>query len=89
MIIIESKRRKRENILKKYPDAIIADVTSHEPADTQPSRLSLLCEAFPRLDAGRAHRGIGDRSLGSNLCASGAVRCGGPIAWRWRNLRFE
>lgn len=28
MIIIESKRKKTENILKKYPDAIIADVTS-------------------------------------------------------------
>ena len=28
MIQIESKRKKRENILKKYPDAIIADVTS-------------------------------------------------------------
>lgn len=28
MIFIESKRRKRENILKKYPDAVIADVTS-------------------------------------------------------------
>ena len=28
MIAIESKRRKRENILKKYPDAVIADVTS-------------------------------------------------------------
>lgn len=28
MIIIESKRKKAENILKKYPDAIIADVTS-------------------------------------------------------------
>lgn len=28
MIVIESKRRKRENIQKKYPDAIIADVTS-------------------------------------------------------------
>lgn len=28
MIVIESKRRKRENILKKYPDAVIADVTS-------------------------------------------------------------
>ena len=28
MIVIESKRRKRENILKKYPNAIIADVTS-------------------------------------------------------------
>lgn len=28
MIIIESKRRKRENILKKYLDAVIADVTS-------------------------------------------------------------
>lgn len=29
MIIIESKRKKIENILKKYPDAIIADVTSN------------------------------------------------------------
>lgn len=28
MIVIESKRRKRENILKTYPDAMIADVTS-------------------------------------------------------------
>jgi len=28
MVVIESKRRKRENILKKYPNAIIADVTS-------------------------------------------------------------
>ena len=29
MIAIESKRTKRENILKRYPDAVIADVTSH------------------------------------------------------------
>lgn len=29
MIFIASKRRKAENILKVYPDAIIADVTSH------------------------------------------------------------
>ena len=29
MIFIESKRKKHENILKKHPDAIIADVTSH------------------------------------------------------------
>ena len=28
MIIIESKKRKTENLLKKYPNAIIADVTS-------------------------------------------------------------
>lgn len=28
MIVIESKRKKRENIVKKYPDAIIADATS-------------------------------------------------------------
>ena len=28
MIIIESKRKKLENILKKYPRSIIADVTS-------------------------------------------------------------
>ena len=28
MIIIESERKKLENILKKYPDAVIVDVTS-------------------------------------------------------------
>lgn len=28
MIIIESKRKKIENILTKYPDAVVADVTS-------------------------------------------------------------
>lgn len=28
MIIIKSKRKKIENILKKYPDAVVADVTS-------------------------------------------------------------
>lgn len=28
MIAIESKRRKRENILKRYPDAVIANVIS-------------------------------------------------------------
>ena len=33
MIVIESKRRKRENILKKYPDAVIADVTSQATDD--------------------------------------------------------
>lgn len=33
MLLIESRRKKRENILKKYPDAIIADVTSHATDD--------------------------------------------------------
>lgn len=33
MIQIDSKRKKRENILKKYPDAIIADVTSRAEDD--------------------------------------------------------
>lgn len=28
MIIIESKKKKTENILKKYPDAVLCDVTS-------------------------------------------------------------
>ena len=28
MIIIESKRKKQENILKKYPGAVVVDVTS-------------------------------------------------------------
>lgn len=31
MIIVESKRKKPENILKKYPDAVLADVTSTSP----------------------------------------------------------
>ena len=29
MIVIESKRKKQDALLKKYPNAIIADVTSH------------------------------------------------------------
>lgn len=33
MLHIESKRKKWENILKKYSDAIIADVTSHAEED--------------------------------------------------------
>ena len=38
MIIIESKRKKPATILKKYPDAILADVTSQ--ADTRLRELS-------------------------------------------------
>lgn len=33
MIIIESKRKKRENILKQHPNAIITDVTSNATDD--------------------------------------------------------
>ena len=33
MILIESKRKKRENILKQHPNAIIADVTSNATDD--------------------------------------------------------
>lgn len=33
MVIIESKRKKRENILKQHPNAIIADVTSNATDD--------------------------------------------------------
>lgn len=33
MIIIESKRKKIENLLKKYPDAVIMDVTSKAKDD--------------------------------------------------------
>ena len=29
MIVVESKRKKVENILKQYPDAIVHDLTSH------------------------------------------------------------
>ena len=45
MIIIESKRKKPETILKKYPDAILADVTSQ--ADT---RLRELSPFYPHYD---------------------------------------
>lgn len=38
MIIVESRRKKPETILKKYPDAILVDVTSH--ATTQLVKLS-------------------------------------------------
>lgn len=31
MILVDSKKRKPENILKKYPDAVLADVTSTSP----------------------------------------------------------
>ena len=33
MIVIESKRKKSETLLKKYPDAIMADVTSKATDD--------------------------------------------------------
>lgn len=33
MILIDSKRKKYENISKQHPDAIIADVTSHAQDD--------------------------------------------------------
>ena len=46
MIIIASKRSKQENILKQYPDAIIADVTSQAKDGLQtlllPQRLNSL-----------------------------------------------
>ena len=45
MIIIESKRKKPETILKKYPDAILADVTSQ--ANT---RLRELSPFYPHYD---------------------------------------
>ena len=38
MIIVESRWKKPETILKKYPDAILVDVTSH--ATTQLVKLS-------------------------------------------------
>lgn len=45
MIIIESKRKKPSTILKQYPDAILADVTSQ--ADT---RLRELSPFYPHYD---------------------------------------
>ena len=51
MIVIDSKRKKRENILKKYPDAIIADVTSH--AEDQGKRIKLRCP--PKVLTGTLH----------------------------------
>ena len=45
MIIIESKRKKREIILKQHPNAIIADVTSHATDD-----LVKLCPFYPHRD---------------------------------------
>lgn len=45
MIIVDSKRKKTATILKKYPDAILADVTSQ--ADT---RLRELSPFYPHYD---------------------------------------
>ena len=56
MIAIESKRRKRENILKRYPDAVIADVTSHRR----------IGEVKPVLPTRRNSRSI-QRGLHSNV----------------------
>ena len=56
MIAIESKRRKRENILKRYPDAVIADVTSHRR----------ICEVKSVLPTRRNPRFI-QRGLHSNV----------------------
>ena len=45
MIIVESKRKKPATIFKKYPDAILADVTSSSPND-----LKKLSPFFPHGD---------------------------------------
>ena len=39
MIVIESKRRKRENILKKYTDAVIANAIIYDKKNEKPIRL--------------------------------------------------
>ena len=47
MIIIESKRKKMATILKKYPDAILADVTSGvKVLDLEPMafKIGVLCQ---------------------------------------------
>ena len=56
MIAIESKRRKRENILKKYLEAVIADVTSYrrigEAKPVLPTR------RYPRAIQRRLYRNV-------------------------------
>ena len=48
MVIIESKRKKLENILKQHPNAIIADVTSHATDDlVKNSILFIRIEIYP------------------------------------------
>ncbi len=49
MIIIESKRKKPETILKKYPDAILADVTSGAKDGLAKRVHSILMVAFQSL----------------------------------------
>ena len=41
MIVIESKRKKRENILKKYPDAVITKAIIYDKKNEKPIRLSM------------------------------------------------
>ena len=58
MVVIESKRRKRENILKKYPDAVIADVTSQATDGIGESKPVLPTRRNPRSIQRGLHRNV-------------------------------
>ena len=44
MIVIESKRKKPETILRRYPGAVIADVTNHAGDDLVVSLRRSTCD---------------------------------------------
>lgn len=58
MIVIESKRKKLETILRRYPGAVIADVTSHAGDD-----LVKLSPFYPHGGGYRCHSARGSRLL--------------------------
>lgn len=58
MVVIESKRRKRENILKKYPDAVIADVTSQATDGIGEVKFVLPTRRNPRSIQRGLHRNV-------------------------------
>jgi hypothetical protein len=58
MVVIESKRRKRENILKKYPDAVIADVTSQTTDGIGEAKPVLPTRRNPRSIQRGLHRNV-------------------------------
>ena len=71
MIVIESKRKKTETILRRYPGAVIADVTSHAEDD-----LVKLSPFYPVWwDSGAVQRGTHVCLCGSGLVNEHKLLC--------------
>lgn len=69
MIVIESKRKNPETILRRYPGAVIADVTSHAGDD-----LVKLSPFYPHGgDTGAVQRGVHGYLCGGGLAGTEGV----------------